>query len=226
MTEHTCTRHRPGSTTCYAHDRCRCAPCRRQHARDHKAWMLRALRGQTETIDATGTVRRLQALCAAGWSRRELAAILDMEKSAVDRLVNGVEVCWRSTAGRVRNAYETHWQGPPEPTTAHQRACRERTRNVARRQGWALPLAWDEGTIDDPAAEPWRPARHGTRGSTVEDIAWCIESGETNPEAIAGRVGIAPTSVKDLLHKAGRHDLVARLADPLGRERMTAGRAA
>lgn len=214
MTAHTCTKHPPGTTTCYAHDRCRCDDCRRQHARDHKAWTLKALRGQVETIDATGTVRRLRALCATGWSRRELAAILGMEKSAVDRLVNGVEVCWRSTARRVKDAYETHWQGPPEPTTGHERACRTRTIGVARSQGWAAPMDWDEGAIDNPEATPSR-APAGRWGSTVEDIAWCIETGETSVYAIAGRMQppIKPESVKDVLRDHGRTDLIARLID-------------
>ena len=205
---HDCTRHQPGTTTCYAHHGCRCTPCRRQHARDHKAWMLRALRGQTETIDATGTVRRLRALCVIGWSRRELAAILGMEKSAVDRLVGGVEVCWRSTARRVAGAYETHWQGPPEPTTPHERACRTRTIGTAIKQGWAPPLAWDD--IDDPAATP-QTGDTRRKGATIEEIAWCIETGETHPEAIARRVGIATSSVRDLLHDHHRDDLIARL---------------
>lgn len=220
---HDCTRHPPGSATCYAHHACRCEPCRREHAKAHKAWALKALQGRRETIDATGTVRRIQALCAAGWSRRDLAAILGMEKSAVDRLANGVTVCWRSTAARVRAAFETHWQGPPEPATPHQRACRARTVATAARQGWALPMAWDD--IDDPAAVPQAGDTRRT-GATVENIAWCIESGETNILAIAARVGITPESVDRALHKAGRHDLVARLSDPISVARRARGRAA
>lgn len=210
--DHQCTKHPPGTTSCYAHHRCRCTPCRRQHARDHKAWMLRALRGQVETIDATGTVRRLRALCAIGWSRRELGAILGMEKSAVDRLVTGVEVCWRSTARRVKDAYETHWQGPPEPTTGHEGACRKRTRNVAARQGWASPMDWDEGQMDDPEAHPsiTRIGAARPQGATAEDVAWMAETGETLL-GIQMRSGLSISGIEYALKRADRDDLWRRI---------------
>lgn len=203
---HDCTRHPPGSATCYAHHACRCEPCRREHAKAHKAWALKALQGRRETIDATGTVRRIQALCAAGWSRRDLAAILGMEKSAVDRLANGVTVCWRSTAARVRAAFETHWQGPPEPATPHQRACRARTVATAARQGWALPMAWDD--IDDPAATPWEsPAG---RLDVAAEVEMLIDF--DTPLSIAARLGYSGMDgLYAALRKAGRDDLKRRL---------------
>lgn len=213
---HACDRHAPGRT-CYSICGCRCDDCRAGNARDRQ---LRKM-GRLTYADPTGTRRRLQALGALGWSKAAIAAATGVHERQIAQLRSWDRPIWRSTAERVRRGYDAlSMRLPPDTPTAR------RNRTDAARRGWLTPLHWDEGTIDDPAAEPWRPSRYGTRGSTVEDIAWCIEGGETNPEAIAGRVGIAPTSVKDLLRKAGRHDLVARLSDPISVARRAHGRAA
>ena len=81
-----------------------------------------------------------------------------------------------ATARAVEDLYDRAWQGPRRPSTA--------SRRRAVTAGWAPPLAWDDDTIDDPAASPAgvrsaaddRPDRHATAdlaaiGCTTAEIA-------------------------------------------------------
>lgn len=110
-------------------------------------------------IDATGTVRRIRALIALGWSQAALARRLGITPqnfwfpSAVRPSV------LVSTARAVRELYdELSMQLPPEHTPA-QRGAASRARAYAKARRWALPLSWDEDKIDDPAAP--KPKRAG-----------------------------------------------------------------
>lgn len=108
-------------------------------------------------IDATGTHRRIQALCVLGWSRQDIAEKLGIGERAVGYLLAEHTVTTR-TAARVRRVYDELWlhTGPSE-----------RTRTHALRQGWVSPLAWDDDTIDDPRARP-----HGyVAGAVVDEVA-------------------------------------------------------
>lgn len=213
---HDCTRHQP-SRTCYNSCDCRCRAC----ASAATSWRKRQARGWTTRVPIIGPMRRIQALAAMGWTSDAIAAESGINRRDIDRIrVGETPSVNRAMAIKVARLYDRLSMTPP-PSTRGSRAAR----GHALRQGWAPPLAWDEGEIDNPAASPQTGDRR-RKGATIEEIAWCIEGGETNPEAIAGRVGIAPTSVKDLLHKAGRHDLVARLSDPISVARRARGRAA
>ena len=163
-------------------------------------------------VDATGTRRRLQALAAIGHSSRRISAATGIAETNVRRIRRGGQPSVAAkTAAIVRDYYDHVSARPAEQPDI-------RLINHARRHGWPAPMCWDD--IDDPAATP-SSAPAGRHGSTVEDIAWCIEAGETNPEAIAGRVGITTKSLREVLRRAGRGDLSARLTGP-----TTDGRAA
>lgn len=97
--------------------------------------------------DGTGTRRRLQALCAIGWTRSALARHLGWSGQYVGRLLHAdrVEV---ATAARVAAAFaELHATPGLSTTSVH----------AAELNGWALPMEWDD--IDDPTAEPIRARR-------------------------------------------------------------------
>lgn len=210
---HLCARHQPGRT-CYSRCGCRCDDCRAGNARDRQ---LRKM-GRLTYADPTGTRRRLQALGALGWSKAAIAVATGIHERQIAQLRSWDRPIWRSTAERVRRGYDALSMRLPPDTPASRR-----NRTYAARRGWAPPLAWDD--IDDPAATPQTGDTRRT-GATIENIAWCIESGETNILAIAARVGITPESVDRALHGAGRHDLVARLSDPISIARRAHGRAA
>lgn len=153
-------------------------------------------------VDATGTRRRLQALAAIGYSSRRISAATGIVETNVRRIRRGGQPSVAAKTAAIVRAYYDHVSARPaeQPDI--------RLINHARRHGWPAPMCWDD--IDDPDATP-SSAPPGKWGSTIEDITWCIESGETHPEAIARRVGIATSSVRDLLHDHHRDDLIARL---------------
>ncbi|MFF7067345.1 helix-turn-helix domain-containing protein [Streptomyces pseudovenezuelae] len=131
--------------------------------------------GGAVVISALGTVRRLQALVAAGWSQEHLAVELDMSSTNVSRLINGDAVIVR-TARRVRDLYDLLWNVDPGQHGARPDDV-TRTKARAATAGWAPVGAWDEDTLDDPAALPdWTGYCGTARGAaahTDQGIPMC-----------------------------------------------------
>ncbi|MFV2172407.1 hypothetical protein ACFHW2_11505 [Actinomadura sp. LOL_016] len=103
-------------------------------------------------VDSAGTVRRLQALVAVGWSISELGRRMDMLPTNMAVLLRGEKV----TAGKAREArrlYAELWDQAPPADTPARRVAVSRARNHARALGWPPPAAWDDDIIDLPAAE-------------------------------------------------------------------------
>lgn len=112
-------------------------------------------------VSASGTRRRLQALAAVGWSSTELAKLLGKDPRVVARTQYAETVTGR-TARTVRDLYERLWDQAPPESTATEKMSASRARTRAQRRGWVPPLAWDDETIDDPAARP----------NTLDDRDW------------------------------------------------------
>ena len=159
-------RHVHGTAYAYQRDKCRCVDCRSAWAAHMRALRFRKSRqrwnGGTDWTDPTGTVRRLQALAAEGWTLADLADLLGVTRSGVHMLRSDPPArMLTATAERVRAVYEQ--LGPPDLTPAR-RVARAR----ALRRGWAPPLAWDDDDLDNPAATPHvDDIRHGTRSGYV-----------------------------------------------------------
>lgn len=116
-------------------------------------------------VDATATRRRLQALTAVGYS---LPAVLRAmgrtgERNLRDVIHGRQDVVAVATAVAVETAYNQLWD--QEPTT-HGVLPRHvnRARALAARHRWALPMAWDDDSIGDPATMPNWTGRCGTPG--------------------------------------------------------------
>lgn len=109
-------------------------------------------RHQSPIHDNTGTVRRLQALGAIGWSGFELGPRLGLDRKSLDQLRSGRYRTHRRNAEKVAALYD-ELSMIPGPSS--------RCAAGARTRGWAPPLAWDN--IDDldevPAALPPLPRR-------------------------------------------------------------------
>ena len=103
-----------------------------------------AVAAQGVRIDSTGTVRRLQALVALGYPAASLGERIGVSATNTAHTLRATQVTVRR-ARQVAVLYEQCSHLPGESKRARMRA---------RRQGWAPPLAWDEDTIDDPAAFP------------------------------------------------------------------------
>lgn len=100
----------------------------------------------SQDMDGTGTQRRLQALCAMGYSLASLATEVGVSVGALRLIARGEQATVRSsTAAAVARVYR-QCSRIPGPSS--------RARSMAARRGWHSPVAWDGHTIDDPAAEP------------------------------------------------------------------------
>lgn len=119
-------------------------------------------------VPAIGTARRLRALAAAGYETIELASRLGFKFQYVSylQLGRGTKVTVR-IARIVKDLFEELQMTPGSSDNARRRAVRN---------GWALPFAWDEDTIDDPDATPfttWQDEykRLGEQGMSKTKIA-------------------------------------------------------
>lgn len=152
-------------------------------------------------VDATGVARRLQALTAIGHPVPTLAAELDASELSVRR--------WRRQHTARISARQ--WQAIHAlyERLSHVPGFCDRARADARRHGWAPPLAWDDDTIDDPAATP----ALGGVAAVVDEVAIRRAlSGERVPlthderrEAVrAGRrAGMSLAALNAALHQSG-----------------------
>lgn len=105
--------------------------------------------GQPLTQPGVGTVRRVKALCAIGWTQGELAARLGVTRSRVSNIIRNTRgVVLIDTARKVADLYDELSMVVP----VGREATRARKQAAAKR--WAPPLAWDDETIDDPKARP------------------------------------------------------------------------
>ena len=56
-----------------------------------------------------------------------------------------------------------------------------------------------------------RPSWQRRRAELVEDVEWCLATGETAIVAIASRCGVSPCGLYRRLYRCGRADLVRRM---------------
>lgn len=164
---HPRVKHQHGSRDAYIRDACRCDACTRA-ANEYNITRRRGIAfGRWEPfVDATGTIRRLQALTAAGWSSRELGQQLGMSKTATNKVRGDATTqrrVHRDTAARVAYLYSK--LADARPTGRYQL----RSELYAQRLGWAAPWQWTDGTIDEPDAEPIPAFDDGPLDSVLVD---------------------------------------------------------
>jgi len=118
--------------------------------------------GGAALVDATGTRRRLQALVACGYSKSRLAERLGMLPGNFAQVMTRGQV-QAGTERAVRALYDGLWDVPPGESGHRERISVSRAGRYARERGWAVPMAWDDEALDDPAARPaadWRRREH------------------------------------------------------------------
>ncbi|NUP16596.1 MAG: hypothetical protein HOZ81_10905 [Streptomyces sp.] len=111
-------------------------------------------------INATGTTRRLQALVAVGWPQQHLADELGWTPTNLSARIVADTVTVK-TARTVRDVYDRVWNVDPLSHGASYGGI-TRAKNRAAEARWAPVGAWDDDTIDDPAAFPDWTGRCGT----------------------------------------------------------------
>jgi len=122
--------------------------------------------GPNTVIGATGTTRRLRALVAGGWPHQHLAEELGWTPGNFSSLIAATSVTVR-TARLVVATYDRLWNVDPATHGATARFIAEaKARAIEAR--WAPVGAWDDDTIDDPAAFPDWTGHCGTpRGDSA-----------------------------------------------------------
>ena len=162
----------------------------------------------TVRLAAVGTVRRLRALAAAGWSAQRLAGYLNVDKTHVRKIICGkYPRVTAATARAVRGLYDELWDWPPPEGTRWEKTAASRTRNHARKMGWVPLAAWDD--IDDPDAQPAPGWQRGGRGDTLEDVVELAGYG-VHPEVIAARLGVTLGTVRRYLQQARQNPEATR----------------
>jgi len=154
-------------------------------------------------VDSTASRRRLQGLMAIGWPSRELAVRIGFFEhgSVLDLTAEHNRTIRRATAESIKCVYDELWDQPGPSRISAQRAAK---------RGWVVPMAWDDGTIDDPAAlpdlgEPDAPVRRGgrLREHLVEDYqdTWDHHLGYL--PAAATRLGVSEYALEQALRRSG-----------------------
>lgn len=198
------TRGIPGSTPGHGtHARyiagCRCGGCRAARAAYQKRSNYLRSTGRAGRLPSVGTARRLQALARLGWPPRELADRLGVASESVQQLrCTGRPTVERGTHERVAALYD-ELAMTPGPSV--------RARVYAERQGWAPPLAWDDDTIDDPAARPNLGAERPWRAWDGLERDIDILLSRTTPEAAADALGMRAATIAQAATRNGRRDL-------------------
>lgn len=136
-----CPARRHGTTAAFRAG-CRCPHAREARRITHKR--IREHRHQPQLVDAAGTIRRVQAMMAMGWTGEHLAARLGVNSRLVHHISAGRRIRVHAiTAGQIKALCdELGMQEGPSKVG----------RRVARKKGWVTVLAWDD--IDNPAEAP------------------------------------------------------------------------
>jgi hypothetical protein len=124
--------------------------------------------GSTVCVDGLGTRRRLQALVAAGWSQRQLAARLDMAAGNFGRVIHADRV-YASTARAVRTLYDQLARHAPPENNRWERQSAARARNLARSRGWQPAMWWDDDELDSADITPDDPPQ--LAHDDIDDVA-------------------------------------------------------
>lgn len=166
-----------------------------------KLLRARSVQDPKAMVDASGTVRRLRALVVMGHSQKTLAAEMPCAFTAVSMLTHGVRSqVTTATDQAVRSMYGrlSMVQGPSR-----------HGQKLAARYGWHGPLAWDDDTIDDPAAVPQTDAPEAgfTEGDNVVDrwlLGESVVLDQANRRAVlAHLMEWSPDDVKDIAERLG-----------------------
>ena len=104
-----------------------------------------------QLVDAIGTVRRAQALVAFGYPRCYIAGRLGIEPGNATKLFSPATLRVLASTARKMEALFVELQATPGPS--------QRARNDGIRNGWDVPLAWDDEELDafTPTLDAPRP---------------------------------------------------------------------
>lgn len=146
-------------------------------------------------VPSVGTIRRVRALQALGWSLTDITP----GSSIARGVTRGPGILIAAKSYRLIAARYEQLCMTPGPS-----------RSAALRSNRVTPLMWDD--IDDPNEKPWRAPWSGKRSAVrPEDVERMLDSG-MNLRSIAEKLHVEKHSVYRQLSRVGRTDLSERLA--------------
>lgn len=150
-------------------------------------------RSRGSLVEAIGSVRRLRALQAIGWTQTEIARRMGWTVQNLNRyFISEPDSIRAGTAQEIAALFD-QLQLIPGPS--------QRARNYASKRGWPPPLAWYEDAIDDPTAAPDRSVSKSLpfteRYQEMRDLGF-------NDLQIMGKLKVKPES---LLRQLNRYDI-------------------
>ncbi|MDR0417661.1 MAG: hypothetical protein LBH76_10210, partial [Propionibacteriaceae bacterium] len=137
----------------------------------------------------TGARRRLQGLVAMGWSVAQIARRAGWDPANVQGLLAGRREAGPRAIAEICALYDALWGGDPLRAAGGTPESVQWSQERAAHAHWASPLAWDDDSLDDPAAvaaEP-RPADQPLE-DLLADIGEMADQGADLDEA-ARRAG-------------------------------------
>lgn len=170
-----------------------------------------------QRVDGAGTRRRLRALVAQGWTAVRLAQYAGCTSENLRQALSkdeGDQTLARF-ALQVRDLYEQLWDQTPPCASGYEEAQASRVRKEALDREWAPPMAWDEESIDDPAASPaeWREVTDlgsGRRRIHLDNLDDCATWG-LDIEGAAQRLDVTADAICACAKRAERLDVLDRL---------------
>lgn len=188
---------------------CRDTCCKTAHADYRRALRARQylLKVDSLYLDVTGTRRRIQALQAIGWRYVDI----DRHLGRTPRATGGT---WSHSILGQKKVHVDHARALAAvyDTLSMTLGPSDRTRRRAQRSGYAVPLCWDDETIDDPKAVPLGSGQSKpNRAEVVRDL---IEMGEGITQ-VCRRLGVSRPNLERYLM---RHQMQNEWVTLLDRE--------
>lgn len=146
-----------------------------------------------QPVTTIGTMRRIQALVAIGWTARKIAARAGVSNRWIVDLRPDT-IILASYAEKIVTAYGELRHLQPE-THGVQAGHAQRARDRAKANRWPTPRYWDQHAddIDDPHFEPlYRVTRLEL---VAQDADWLMRTSGLNREQAAARLGVHKTYV-------------------------------
>lgn len=145
-------------------------------------------------VDAAGTVRRLQALVAAGWPMERLGPRISISCNTVRALIRQ-DRCFGRTADAVIRVYDELKNENPADHGIGQRAITQ-SRNYAKKRRWPTVQYWTDrmDVIDDPHFEPMYGVTR--REIIAQDANLIMRTTGLDKSATAARLGVSKSYVE------------------------------
>jgi hypothetical protein len=102
-----------------------------------------------ESVDATGTKRRIQALVACGYSMTFIANEFGTHKQVVSGMLKNERVLL-TKAEEFKMVYDKLWNVEPPRNTPSEKKAYTTAKKMAAENGWFPPMSWDDDSIDNP----------------------------------------------------------------------------